>query len=257
MRLEDTRGWSSETGTATDRDRVCEELDSFVERDGPPRRVPDAPSDYDALETQPLHTIELYPEDPRDALRIGLGEESLLDPDAMRLNAVNVGITMQGVGPDQLDPLLEAEYDGLLGIRRGALEALALHDAGGLAAIEAATDREVAALTADGLAAADDAARQEARSFPRLEQEADKTTKAHEDAVTERDSFEKVAIENRDHWTNTALSSPPPRAALPLAARSRPAARSSLAPIEVVVGGLVLSVRRLAMSGEVLEPSAV
>lgn len=232
-------------GTATERDEVHRRLGDFLstEDTAPPTDAPptdtgkEDPPDPDAT----LYTVERHPEDPPAGLKVGVGEHSLLDPDATRVNAVDVGITMQAVEPEDFDPLLEAEYDGLLGIRRGAIEAPALEEAGRLAATEAATDRDVAALTADGLAVADEAARYEADVLPRLGGKAKATKEAHEKAVAERDAFEEKAIDEPTYWTNAGEVEPTPTGG-PLHWLAITPERAKVAGVlEIVVGGLVLS----------------
>lgn len=244
MESNDTQPGQNGTATSAERNAIREKLRTFVTDGAAPPDTPDPPSDPGAPKPErdeELHAVKRHPEDPPEGLKTGVGEQSLLDPDAMRVIAVDVGITMQALEPERLDPMLEAEYGGLLGIRRGAVEGPALQEAGGLAATEASTDREVAALAADGLAAADDAARHQVDVMPRLDAAVEKMTKEHEDAVAERDEFEKNAVSNPDYWTSTGTVEPTPAGGpfhwLPIT----PGRAKVAGAVEVVVGGLVLS----------------
>src|SRR5262245_34034278 len=124
---------SSGRGRRRERDSVRGRLDQFF--DGEPPR--DGPGTSDRSEPSesldPLHCMKRHPEDPQAALKIGVGEGALLDPDAMRVKAVDVGMTMQAVEPARFDRMAEAAYDGLHRVRRGAVESLALQEAGSLA----------------------------------------------------------------------------------------------------------------------------
>lgn len=231
--------------STTERDEVRRKLEGFqtTKHEGPPPAGPPSdPNRDDRPEsTATLHGVERHPEDPPNALKTGVGEYSLLDPDAQRVNAVDVGIAMQAVAEETFYAELEREADGLLGIRRGAVEGPAIEEAGRLTATDAATEREVAGLTADGLAAADVAARHEADVLPRLASEAKEAREAHEQAVAERDAFEDQAMGDRSYWTDAGEVDPTPVGGplhwLPLGAK-----RAILVFIaEIVLGGLILS----------------
>lgn len=238
--VHDHDGGLNSNASTTERDTVRGKLESFLAAENTDRPLEAEGDDLTGPATV-LHGVERHPDDPPGALKTGVGEGSLLDPDAMRVNAVDVGITEQAVEPGAFFPLLEAEYGGLVGIRRGAVTGPALEEAGRLSAKEAATDREVAALTADGLAAADAAARHEVEVQPRLKDEAKDAKDAYEKAVAERDAFEDQAMQDPTYWTDAGAVDPTP-AGGPLHWLALGANRAILAFIaEVVLGGLILS----------------
>ncbi len=73
----------------------------------------------------------------------------------MRVNAVDGGVAMQAVQPEVAFPQADNEYNGLYGVRKGAVTGPALEKAGKLLESELATKHEVEALAAEGAAASE------------------------------------------------------------------------------------------------------
>jgi hypothetical protein len=236
-------------GTSSDHEEVREKLAAFFRgadaHDGKSTASP-SPGGREGGGGQTeseemLHGAKRHPEDPPHALKTGVGEHSLLDPDDQRVNAVDVGIAMQAASEEKFYPELEGEADGLLGIREGAVSGPALEQAGALAKTEATTERDVAQLVTEGAAATTKATQHEARVLPRLASEASKAAADYEKAVKDRDAFEDEARRNPTYWTDATAVEPTPVGG-PLHWLALTAGRATLAfVVEILLGGFVLS----------------
>lgn len=158
-----------------------------------------------------LHGVKRHPEDPPGAIETAVGEESLLDPDANRVNAVALGKGLQSVDKEIVDEQLEAEYDDGLGeVRKGAVEGQALAEAAPHLEKEETTSSDVEGLVADGAAALDAATRAETEELPHRVSEMDDRRKEHEAAVDELDSFEDLARQSGEPWGSAVTVDPVP-----------------------------------------------
>lgn len=240
-------GTGNGAGTTTEREQVREKFATFFAAGDGDNFSPEPPDngppgyDRDSDGTE-LYAVRRHPEDPGfAAIRNAVGEASLLDPDHWREAWVGLGQATHAVPPELFNPQAEAEADGLLGIRLGAVTGPALQEAGKLARTEATTEREVAGLAVEGLAAANEADRCKTDILPYLEKELEQKTTEHGDAVTARDEFVDKARGNPDYWTDAGEVDPTP-AGGPLHWLALGANRAILAFIvEIVLGGLVLS----------------